>query len=97
MPKRELHNYCCCVWQVCWFGNRGGLGLFLALPLFVLLMVNSGLFANTVYKIWQAQLHGTRYIHDKTRDELIQISSGNSTNMKATISKREDDSGIASR
>ncbi|KDR10941.1 G-protein coupled receptor Mth2 [Zootermopsis nevadensis] len=82
--------------QVCWFGNRGGLGLFLAMPLFVILMVNSGLFANTVYKIWQAQLQGKRYIRDRTRDELIQ-SSCNSTNMKATIHKRKDDSGITSR
>jgi hypothetical protein len=67
------------------------------MPLFVLLMVNTGLFANTVYKIWQARLEGTRYIRDKTRDELIQTSSRNSTNMKVTLNKRKEDSGVTSR
>ncbi|PNF31180.1 hypothetical protein B7P43_G14955, partial [Cryptotermes secundus] len=83
--------------QVCWFGNRGGLGLFLAMPLFVLLMVNSGLFANTVYWIWQARRQGARYIRDKTRDELIQTSARSSTDLKGTIRKQNEVSGVTGR
>jgi hypothetical protein len=67
------------------------------MPLFVLLMVNSGLFANTVYWIWQARRQGAQYISDKTRDELIQTSSRSSTDIRATIRKRNEGSAISGR
>jgi hypothetical protein len=73
------------------------LALFLALPLLILLTANSGLFATTVYWIWQARRQGVRYISDKTRDELIQTSSRSSTDMKATIKKRNGGSGVIGR
>jgi hypothetical protein len=67
------------------------------MPLFILLTVNSALFAKTVYWIWHARRQGVRYIRDKTKDELIQTSSRSSTDMKTTIRKRNEGSGVIGR
>ncbi|KAJ9580957.1 hypothetical protein L9F63_023863, partial [Diploptera punctata] len=63
--------------QLCWFGNGGALGLFMALPLFLLLVVNLCLFIITVRKIWLARRQGATYIRDKTKAELLQTSIRN--------------------
>ncbi|KAJ9577975.1 hypothetical protein L9F63_025167, partial [Diploptera punctata] len=53
------------------------LGLFMALPLFLLLVVNLCLFIITVRKIWLARRQGATYIRDKTKAELLQTSIRN--------------------
>jgi len=88
---------CFCSWQVCWFGNQGGLALFLAIPLFILLMVNSGLFANTVYKIWQAQRQGLRYIRKNIRAEFVRTSLLNPTDSTARVTSRGEDTSLCGR
>jgi len=93
----SLHNLCFCSWQVCWFGNKGGLALFFALPLFILLMINSGLFANTVYNIWQAQRQGLRYIHKKRKNEVVQTSLLDSTGSTARSNSRAEGSSVSGR
>jgi nitric oxide reductase large subunit len=64
------------------------------MPLFILLMVNAGLFANTVYKIWQTRRQGLWYIRDKRRDEVTQTSFLHSTDSKATGNSRKKDSSV---
>jgi hypothetical protein len=93
----SLHNLCFCSWQVCWFGNKGGLAVFLAVPLFILLMVNSGLFANTVYRIWQAQRQGMRYIHKKRRDEIVKTSSSHVTDSEGKVNSRDKGLNLSGR
>jgi hypothetical protein len=85
------------LWQVCWFGNPGGLAVFLSIPLFILLMVNSGLFANTVYKIWQTRRQGLRYINQKRRNELVQTSLLHPTDGAANVIGRGDSSRVTGR
>ena len=95
--NRSLNNLCFCSWQVCWFGNKGGLALFFALPLFILLMINSGLFANTVYNIWQAQRQGMQYIHKKRKNEVVQTSLLDSTDSTARGNSRTEGSSVSGR
>jgi len=85
------------LWQVCWFGNKGGLAVFLAIPLFILLMVNSGLFASTVYSIWQARRLAERYIHKKRRDEIVLTSSLHVTDSEAKVNGRDKGSNLSGR
>ena len=95
--NRSPHNLCFCSWQVCWFGNQGGLALFLAIPLFILLMVNSGLFANTVYKIWEAKRQGLRYIRKNRRAEVVRSSLLDSTDNTARATRRGKGTGLSGR
>ncbi|KAJ4428438.1 hypothetical protein ANN_24475 [Periplaneta americana] len=82
---------------VCWFGSPGGLGLFFALPVFILLVMDSGLFIFTVYKIWHTKLQGSSYIQNKAKTELIQTSSRNSSDTKTSLKIRGSSAGMCGR
>ena len=93
----SLHNLCFRLWQVCWFGNKGGLAVFLAIPLFILLMINSGLFASTVYSIWQTRRLAERYIHKNRRDEIVLTSSSHVTDSEGKVNSRDKGSNLSGR
>ncbi|PSN43537.1 hypothetical protein C0J52_03710 [Blattella germanica] len=75
--------------QLCWFGKPGGLGIFLTLPMFVLIVANVFFFINTVQKIWQTRRQGVSYIRDKARAELIQTSSRYSNEVTSSIKSQK--------
>jgi hypothetical protein len=60
-------------------------------------MVNSGLFAETVYKIWQTHRQGLQYILKKRREEVVQTFLVDLAESRARGNSRGEDTNLADR